>query len=58
MSLLCRSYIIFQNTMLFRGRNPTRRRTEPDQAANGVRTDGGREPIRRRTESDQTAEGL
>lgn len=33
--------------MMFRGRNPTRRRTKSDQTADGNRSDGERNPIRR-----------
>ena len=31
-------------------RNPIGRRTQPDQTANAIRSDGGRNPIRRRTQ--------
>ena len=32
-------------------RNPIRRRTQPDQTANAIQSDGGRNPIGRRTQS-------
>ena len=39
-------------------RNPIRRRTEPNQTADGIQSDGERKPIGRRTESDRTADGI
>ena len=32
-------------------RNPIRRRTQPDQTADAIQSDGGRNPIGRRTQS-------
>ena len=37
-------------------RNPIRHRTQSDQTANGIRSDGGQNPIGRRTETDWTAD--
>ena len=34
------------------GRNPIRRRTQPNQTADATQSDGGRNPIGRRTEHD------
>ena len=46
--------IVLKYTMMYRGRNPNRRRTESDRTADGIRTDGERCPVSRDLVSFQT----